>query len=223
VGGLSPAEVVSEFLSSCVKFILALSEFLLAAGDFLSVLADLAPILANLFFVRPGLNIPAQLGPVARQLVAILLQLLLVFSQLLPRLANVSDVIANLAPAVEPASIEYAATVTVVAQIVIVPPPAIADEIGAARNLAAERPAIAGRRLMTRRSAGKPNSAPTRWRHMTGRNMKAGVAMAMIVLEAAMPVIIRQSGVSGNGQGAGEKPCCDGKFYVFHIDSFRIS
>jgi hypothetical protein len=52
--------------------------------------------------------------------------------------------------------------------------------------------------------------------------MKAGVAVAMIVLEAAMPVIIRQSGVSGYGQGAGEKPCCDGKFYVFHIDSFCI-
>jgi hypothetical protein len=92
----------------------------------------------------------------------------------------------------------------------------------AAWNLAAERPAIAGRRLMTWRPIGKPNPAPTGWRHMAGRYVK-DVAVAMIVLEAAMPVIIRQSGVSGNGQGAGEKPRCDGKFNVFHIDSFCIS
>jgi hypothetical protein len=57
---------------------------------------------------------------------------------------------------------------------------------------------------------------------MAGRYVK-DVAVAMIVLEAAMPVIIRQSGVSGNGQGAGEKPCGDSKFNVFHIDSFCIS
>src|SRR3990170_7097790 len=41
VGGLSPAQVVSEFLPRRVQFVLALSDFWLAAGDFLLVAADL--------------------------------------------------------------------------------------------------------------------------------------------------------------------------------------
>jgi hypothetical protein len=52
--------------------------------------------------------------------------------------------------------------------------------------------------------------------------MKVAVLVAMAAA-TVMVVVVRQGSSPWEGQGAGEKPCCDGKFNVFHIDSFCIS
>jgi hypothetical protein len=116
-----------------------------------------------------------------------------------------------------------------VVHLVVTPSPVVAGyEKCSARDLAAECPAIAGRRLMTGRSVGKPNPAPTRRRQMAGRDVKVCVAVAFVpvvimVATVIMAMIVRPCSRPRQGQGPGEKRCCDGKFYVFHIDSFCVS
>jgi hypothetical protein len=58
---------------------------------------------------------------------------------------------------------------------------------------------------------------------MAGWNVKVAVLVAVVVIAVmTMAVVVRQGGSPREGQGPGEKPCCDGKFYVFHIDSFCL-
>jgi hypothetical protein len=58
---------------------------------------------------------------------------------------------------------------------------------------------------------------------MTGRYVK-DVAVAVVMVAAViMAMIVRPGSSPRERQGAGEKPRCDGKFNVFHIDSFCIS
>ena len=91
---------------------------------------------------------------------------------ILPYLTHVPDIPANLLSAGIARTVEDVVAKAAIVQLAVAPSAIIGDQISAARNLTAEYSTFSRGRLMTWRSAWKPNSTSTRRRHMTRRNVK---------------------------------------------------
>ena len=185
---LSSVQIVSQLVAGVVQFVPTLAHVFLVLGDFLPVFADLFPIPTDFLSAGSVADVSSQFSPIFFQLVTILLQLLPVLLEVLASIADIPPVLPNLTVSGIPAPVIVmrvpmvlmpVRSTGVMLVIIIVGPlpllvcpcPVAADQQRSAGNLAAERSAIAWRRLVTRRRTRIPNATHTYRRQMTWRNM----------------------------------------------------